>query len=131
VLNALGKLASRPDLILCDGQGYAHPRRFGLACHLGVLTGIPTVGVAKTLLIGKHEPLDASRGSWVPLMDGEEVIGAAVRTRRGVRPVYVSVGHLVDLDTAVEWTLRCAPHYRLPETTRWAHKVAGEVGRVP
>lgn len=131
VLNAFRSLACHPDLVLCDGQGYAHPRRFGLACHLGLLIGVPTVGVAKTLLLGRHEPLGDSRGSWVPLLDGGEVVGAAVRTRTGVKPVYVSVGHLADLASAVEWTLRCAPRYRLPETTRQAHEVAGDAGRVP
>lgn len=130
VLAAFRALRTRPDLILCDGQGYAHPRRFGLACHLGVLTGIPTVGVAKTLLVGTHGPLAEERGSWEPIVDVGEVVGAAVRTRSAVKPVYVSVGHKVDVASAVEWTLRLSPRYRLPETTRQAHRIAGEVGRV-
>lgn len=124
VLEALRRLQVMPDLFLCDGQGYAHPRRFGLACHLGVLTGVPTIGVAKSLLVGAHEPLAESRGSWAPLLDGDEVVGAAVRTRTGVTPVYVSVGHKVDLPSAIGWVLRCAPRFRLPETTRQAHKLA-------
>ncbi len=131
VVEAFRLLDTRPDLVLCDGQGYAHPRRFGLACHLGLLTGVPSIGVAKTLLVGMHEPLGAERGSWVALTDGDETVGAAVRTRCGVKPVYVSVGHDVDLETAVAWTLRCTSRYRLPETTRLAHGVAGRRGRVP
>lgn len=130
VMEAFRCLDISPDLVLCDGHGYAHPRRFGLACHLGLLTGIPSIGVAKTLLVGTHGPLGADKGSWVPLTEGGEVVGAAVRTRVGVRPVYVSVGHKVDLPTAVAWTLGCAPRYRLPETTRRAHAVAGQRGGV-
>lgn len=130
VVEAFRRLQVRPDLVLCDGHGYAHPRRFGLACHLGLLTGVPSIGVAKTLLVGTHGPLGVERGSRTPLVDGEEIVGAAVRTRTGVKPVYVSVGHKVDLETAVEWTLRCAPRYRLPETTRRAHAVAGRRGGV-
>jgi deoxyribonuclease V len=124
LLDALGKLGIRPDLLLCDGQGLAHPRRFGLACHLGVLTGIPSIGVAKSLLIGEHPPLPAKRGSWRPLRHQNEVIGAALRTRDGVAPVYVSIGHRVSLETAIDFVLACAPKYRLPETTRAAHRLA-------
>jgi deoxyribonuclease V len=124
LLAALARLGARPDLLLCDGQGLAHPRRFGLACHLGVLTGIPAIGVAKSLLIGRHEPLPPARGAWRPLIDKGEVIGAALRTRKGVAPVYVSIGHKVCLETAIEYTLACAPSYRLPETTRAAHRLA-------
>lgn len=124
ILEALGQLDHIPDLILCDGQGYAHPRRFGLACHLGVLIDLPTIGVAKSLLVGAHEPLGFAKGSWAPLVDRDEVIGAAVRTRNGVAPVYVSVGHKVDLPSAIEWVLRCCRQYRLPETTRFAHCLA-------
>ncbi len=124
VLEALGRLPEPPDVVLCDGQGRAHPRRFGLACHLGVWTGWPTIGVAKSLLTGSHGALPPERGARVPLMDGDEVIGAVLRTRDGVRPVYVSVGHRVSLDAAVRLVLRCTPRYRLPETTRWAHRLA-------
>lgn len=121
LLAALDKLQTRPDLLLCDGQGWAHPRRFGLACHLGVLLDLPSIGAAKTLLLGRHEPLPPERGSWMPLIDQDEIVGAAVRTQTGVRPVYVSVGHRVSLETAVELVLEMAPRYRLPEPSRRAH----------
>lgn len=123
-LAALAKLKARPDLLLCDGQGLAHPRRFGLACHLGVLTGIATIGVAKSRLIGEHATLPRAKGSRVPLRDGSEVIGTVLRTRAGVRPLYISVGHRVSLKTAIRYVLRCTPRYRLPETTRLAHHLA-------
>lgn len=124
IVAALNQLEELPQLILCDGQGYAHPRRFGLACHLGVLTGIPTIGVAKSRLVGTHGRVPRSRGSWVRLMDGNETIGAVLRTRKGVKPVFVSVGHRVSLDTAVELVMRCVTRYRLPETTRAADRLA-------
>ena len=123
-LEALGRLSAPPDLLLCDGQGYAHPRRFGLACHLGVLTGLPSIGVAKSRLIGTHGPLPDEKGAWVPLLDGDETIGAVLRTRGGVAPVYVSVGHRVSLQTAIRWVLACTTRFRLPETTRQAHLLA-------
>lgn len=123
-LAAFERLRLRPHLLLCDGQGLAHPRRFGLACHLGVLLDLPSIGVAKTRLIGRHDEPAAARGSRVPLYDGEEVIGSVLRTRHGVRPLYVSIGHRTGLASAVEWVLRCAPRYRLPETTRRAHRLA-------
>ncbi len=124
ILEALGRLAIPPDLLLCDGQGLAHPRRFGLACHLGVLTDIPAIGVGKTRLIGVHDEVPAARGSWVPLRDGEEVIGAVVRSRRGVKPIYVSIGHRVSLQTAIDYVLAACTRYKLPETTRAAHRLA-------
>ncbi|MGE5658424.1 MAG: deoxyribonuclease V [Actinomycetota bacterium] len=124
VLEALATLTIQPDLILCDGQGLAHPRRFGLACHLGVLASIPTIGVAKTRLIGEHLEVPPGRGSWQALQDRGERIGAVVRTRKGVKPIYVSIGHRLSLTTAIEYVLRCTPKYRLPETTRWADKLA-------
>jgi len=124
VLQALEALARPPDLLLCDGQGLAHPRRFGLACHLGVLTDLPCIGVAKSRLIGEHAQLPAEKGSWVPLEDAGETIGAVVRTRTGVSPVYVSIGHRVCLVTAVDFVLRATRRYRLPETTRQAHRLA-------
>lgn len=124
VLEAIAGLRRVPDLLLCDAHGFAHPRRFGMACHVGVLTGIPSIGVAKTLFVGRHGELPAERGAWVPLLDSEEVIGAVVRTRTGVKPVYVSVGNRVSLATAIDYVLRCS-RYRLPETTRWAHRLAG------
>ena len=124
VLEALTQLEAAPDLILCDGQGLAHPRRFGLACHLGVLTDIPAIGVAKSRLIGRHDELPPDKGAWVPLFDKDETIGAVVRTRTNVSPVYVSTGHRVSLATAIDYTLRCTTRYRLPETTRHAHRLA-------
>jgi deoxyribonuclease V len=124
LLDALDKLGVLPDLLLCDGQGLAHPRRFGLACHLGVLTGIASIGVAKSLLVGVHAPLPQVRGSWRPLMHKGEVVGAALRTRAGTAPVYVSIGHKLSLASAIDYVLACAPKYRLPETTRAAHRLA-------
>jgi len=124
LLDALARLGALPDLLLCDGQGLAHPRRFGLACHLGVLTGIPSIGVAKSLLVGEHAPLPPARGAWRPLLHQGEVVGAALRTRAGVAPVYVSIGHKLSLATAIDTVLACAPRYRLPETTRAAHRLA-------
>ena len=124
VLAALANLDIAPDLILCDGQGIAHPRRFGIASHLGVLLDVPTIGAAKTRLTGQYaEPKDV-KGAWTPLIDGAETIGAVVRTRVGVKPIYVSIGHRVSLKTAVELTLACVTRYRLPETTRQAHHLA-------
>ncbi|MFI9361749.1 endonuclease V [Kitasatospora sp. NPDC053057] len=122
VLDALAALTRTPDTVVCDGYGLAHPRRLGLASHLGVLTGLRTLGVAKTPFTFDHHDPDPDRGSWTPLTDpatGEEV-GRAVRTRPGVKPVYVSVGHRIGLDTAVHTTLDLARRYRLPETTRHA-----------
>jgi deoxyribonuclease V len=125
LLDAIEALGRRPNLVICDGQGIAHPRRFGLACHLGVLTGLPAIGVAKSRLTGKHEVVPDRKGAWVPLRDGEDVIGAVLRTRRGVRPVYVSPGHKVSLESAIRLTLDCVTRFRLPETTRWADRLAG------
>ncbi len=124
VLDALEKITTIPDIILCDGQGIAHPRRFGIACHLGVLVDIPTIGVAKSLLIGKHEILPETRGSWQPLIHKGETIGAVLRSRTGVKPLYISSGHRISLPTAINYVLRCTPKYRLPETTRIADKLA-------
>jgi deoxyribonuclease V len=124
VLAALDKLGKLPDLILCDGQGIAHPRRFGIASHLGVLLDVPTIGVGKTRLIGVYDEPAIEKGAWSPLLDGGEVIGAVLRTRSGVKPVYVSSGHRVSLRSAVELTLACVSRYRLPETTRHAHRLA-------
>jgi deoxyribonuclease V len=124
VLDALEKIKTTPDIILCDGQGIAHPRRLGIASHLGVLLNIQTIGVAKSLLIGKHEELADARGSWQPLIHKGETIGAVLRTRVGVKPVYVSSGHKISLPTAIDYVLRCTPKYRLPETTRIADKLA-------
>jgi deoxyribonuclease V len=125
VLAALERLERRPDVLMFDAQGWAHPRRMGLATHLGILLDVPAVGCAKSRLCGTHGAPDEQKGSWVPLMDGDEVIGAVVRTRDRVQPVFVSIGHRVDLETSVSLVLGCATRYRLPEPTRWAHRVAG------
>jgi deoxyribonuclease V len=124
VMQALKQLRSQPDLVLCDGQGIAHPRRFGIACHLGVITGLPTIGVAKSRLIGQHQEPGPHKGDWVPLLDKGETIGAVLRTRDNVSPLYISTGHRVDLPTAIDYVLRCTTRFRLPETTRRAHKLA-------
>ncbi len=124
VLDALAGLPTLPDLLLYDGHGLAHPRRFGIACHVGLLSGIPTIGVAKSVLIGTHRPVPDERGAWQPLKVGDEVVGAALRTRAGTKPIYVSIGHRVSLETAIRYVLRCTARYRLPETTRWAHRLA-------
>ena len=124
LLDALEQLTVAPDLLLCDGQGLAHPRRFGIACHVGVLTDMPCIGVAKSLLAGKYDNLLDTPGAWRPLWHKEEVVGAAMRTRRGVSPVYVSIGHRISLETALGYVARCCTKYRLPETTRFAHRLA-------
>ncbi|HHS96451.1 MAG TPA: deoxyribonuclease V [Chloroflexi bacterium] len=124
VLEAMDRLRTLPDLVLCDGQGIAHPRRFGIACHLGVITGLPTIGVAKSRLVGRHREPGPEKGDWTPLTDGEEVIGAVLRTRRRVKPLYISTGHRVSLQSAIHYTLACTTRYRLPETTRHAHRLA-------
>jgi deoxyribonuclease V len=128
VAAALAKLRKAPDLLLCDGQGYAHPRRFGLACHLGVLTGLPAIGVAKSRLIGSFREPGNAKGDWSPLTDAGEIIGAVVRTRPGVAPLFVSIGHRISLATAVQYVLACCTRYRLPETTRAAHRLAAACG---
>jgi len=126
VLAAMEQLDVLPDLLLCDGQGIAHPRRLGIASHLGLLLDIPSIGVAKTRLIGKHGEVPDERGAWVPLEDGGETVGAVLRTRRGVKPLYVSPGHRIGLSSAIKWVMACVTRYRLPETTRWAHRLASE-----
>ena len=125
VLRALEKLTIWPDLLIFDGQGIAHPRRIGLAAHMGVMLDHPSIGCAKSRLTGTHAEPGVDVGDWVPLADEGEVIGAVVRSRAGVKPLYVSIGHRVDLRTAITLVLRCTRRFRLPETTRYAHKVAG------
>ena len=124
VLDALSQLKHPPDLLMCDGQGIAHPRRMGIACHLGLLTDIPSIGIAKSRLVGRHDTVPAEKGAWTPLVDGDETIGAVLRSRVNVKPIYVSPGHRLDLATALKWTLHCLTRYRLPETTRAADKLA-------
>lgn len=123
-IKALEKLTLTPDVILCDGQGLAHPRRFGVACHIGLIADIPAIGVAKSLLVGKFENLGETRGSVAPLVHKNEQVGVALRTKDKVQPVFVSVGHKISLETATDIVLQCAPKYRLPETTRLADKLA-------
>ncbi len=124
VLAALDTLAVWPDLFIFDAQGIAHPRRLGLAAHLGVVLDWPSIGCAKSRLVGRYAALPAERGAWVPLLDGEECIGAVLRTRADADPVFVSIGHRVDLPTAVEMVMRCTKQYRVPETSRLAHMLA-------
>ena len=117
------RLRSRPDALICDGQGLAHPRRFGLACHLGLLLDLPSVGCAKTRLIGDYSEPDKERGRHCPLKDSGEVVGWVLRTRDGIQPVFISVGHRMTLEMAKEIVLRLTPRYRLPETTRRSHSL--------
>lgn len=128
-VEALARLARTPDLLVCDGQGVAHPRRFGLASHLGWLFDVPSIGVAKSRLIGEFEPPGDRRSAWTPLTHEGEVIGAALRTRAGAKPVFVSTGHRVGLESALALALACTPRYRLPETTRQAHRLASAPAR--
>lgn len=123
------RLRRAPDAIIFDGQGTAHPRRMGLACHGGLLFDTPSVGCAKSILVGEHGPLGEARGSTAELVHDDEVVGMAVRTRTGVRPVYVSPGHRMDLPTAVELVLRMAPKYKEPETTRRSHRLVNALRR--
>lgn len=126
ILEALDKLRQSPELLLCDGQGFAHPRRFGLACHLGLLCDLPSIGVAKSRLIGHHGELPDRKGAWVPLIDRDQLIGAVLRTRQRVKPLYISIGHRISLTSAIHYTLACTTRYKLPETTRAAHHLASD-----
>ncbi len=123
----LEKAANRFDVLICDGQGIAHPRRFGLASHIGVLLNKPTIGCAKSRLIGEYQEPGIEKGSFSYLFDENEVIGAVVRTRRGVKPVFVSPGHLMDVDTAVNIVLATTSKFRLPEPTRQAHILVNQL----
>ena len=132
LLEALQKLKRMPDLLFCDGQGYAHPRRMGLASHLGIVLDRPTIGCAKSILIGVHEEPGKKAGSWAPLVDDKanrERIGAAVRTRDGVKPIYVSQGHRVSLDTAIRLTMAVSNGVRIPQPTRTADQLVSEAKR--
>jgi deoxyribonuclease V len=153
LLEAWQRLTSRPDALICDGHGQAHPRRFGIACHVGLLLDLPTVGCAKSILVGRHPPVGEEVGDWAPLVHGDadavrngvasslpvpgraggEVVGAALRLRARAAPVYVSVGHRCDLESALALVRRCAGPTRVPETTRQAHLFVnalrrGEIG---
>lgn len=124
VLDALGQLTATPGLVLCDGQGIAHPRRLGIAAHLGVLTGLATIGVGKSRLVGTHDEPGSEKGACKPLMDGTERIGSVLRTRTGVKPLWVSPGHRIDHADAARWVLACCRRYRLPEPIRAADRLA-------
>ncbi|HCT81419.1 MAG TPA: endonuclease V [Micromonosporaceae bacterium] len=124
LLDALGKLKVAPDVLVCDGYGIAHPRRFGLACHVGVLTGLPSFGVAKTPFTTHYSTPGPDRGDWSELRDGDELLGRVLRTRYRTKPVFVSVGHRIGLDEATRLTLALTPKYRLPETTRLADQLS-------
>jgi len=125
ILAACEELSSVPDLVLVDGQGIAHPRRFGLAAHLGLFLDVPTVGCAKSRLCGAHKLVGEKVGSYAELVDNDQVIGVALRTRIGVKPIYVSIGHKISLNSAIKWVLNCCRGYRLCEPTRLAHLAAG------
>jgi deoxyribonuclease V len=129
VLAAFDVLKTRPDVLLCDGQGIAHPRRFGLASHLGLWLGLPTIGCAKSWLCGDYEEPGPNRGEWSALTDGGETIGAVLRTRSRVKPLFVSSGHLCDLQSAIAITLAAAPTYRIPIPTRLAHQYVNDLRR--
>src|SRR3954469_19045513 len=129
VLEAWAKLKTEPDAVMFDGQGLAHPRRVGIACHVGLLIERPTLGCAKSVLVGKYEEPPQERGSWSPLVDKGETVGAALRTKDRVQPIYVSPGHLIDLEGAIDLTLRCDGGYRQPEPTRRAHLLVNALRR--
>lgn len=127
ILSALEKISESPDVLITDGHGLAHPRRFGIACHLGVLLDTPVIGCAKSILIGETDPLGTPVGSQAKLILNDETIGVALRTRQGVKPVYISIGHRVDLQSAVQIIIACIKGYRLPEPVRRAHFLAEEI----
>jgi deoxyribonuclease V len=125
ILAACEELTVEPDIFMVDGQGIAHPRRLGLASHLGLCLDVPAIGCAKSRLCGSHEELSNEPGQYVELIDTEETIGAVVRTRQEVKPVYVSIGYKIDLSASINLVLACCRGYRLPEPTRLAHQAAG------
>jgi deoxyribonuclease V len=129
VLEAWAKLKTEPDAVMFDGQGLAHPRRVGIASHVGLIIDRPTLGCAKSVLVGRFEEPGEERGSWTPMIDKGETVGAALRTKTRVQPIYVSPGHLIDLAGAVELTLRCDGGYRQPEPTRRAHLLVNALRR--
>lgn len=129
LIRAFRKLRSQPEALICDGHGLAHPRRFGLACHLGLLLDLPALGCAKSRLSGTYREPGSQRGQFSPLRDGKEVIGSVLRTQTGIQPVFVSVGHRVSLEMARKIVLRFTPRFRLPETTRRAHHLVNTMRR--
>jgi deoxyribonuclease V len=124
ILGAFAQLKQQPDLVMVDGQGIAHPRRLGIAAHLGLWIDLPTIGCAKSILVGKHEELSEEAGSWVPLKHYGEIIGAVVRTRSRVNPMIISLGHRISLESSIRYVLACGKGYRLPEPTRQADKLS-------
>jgi deoxyribonuclease V len=129
LLEAWAKLETRPDVLMLDGQGIAHPRRFGIACHMGILLDLPTIGCAKSILVGRHDEFGPEAGSRTPLIDRGEQVGVALRTKKNVTPVYVSAGHLIDLPSAIELVLKSTWKYRQPEPTRQAHLLVNQLRR--
>jgi deoxyribonuclease V len=129
LLAALRRLRSRPEVLVCDGHGLAHPRRFGIACHVGVLTGLPTIGCAKSRLVGEHAEPARRRGARAALVDAGEVIGSVLRTQPQAKPLFVSVGHRVDLRSAERLVLACARDHRLAEPVRRADRLVGDAAR--
>jgi deoxyribonuclease V len=125
ILKACEQIACIPDLIMVDGQGIAHPRRLGIAAHLGLFFDIPTIGCAKSRLCGTHQTPGIEPGYFEELSDNNEVIGVVLRTKRNVKPVYVSIGHKIALEEAIFWVMKCCRGYRLPEPIRFAHQAAG------
>lgn len=126
-LLALEKLSTLPDLILLDGQGLAHPRRFGIACHLGLLLDRPTIGVAKSRLVGTFDSPGENAGDHSPLLHKGEIVGTVLRSKPRTNPLFISPGHKIDLETSVSFVLRCLRGYRLPDPTRRAHLLAGDI----
>lgn len=124
VLGAFQQLKQQPDLVMADGQGIAHPRRLGIASHLGLWIDTPTIGCAKSILVGKHEPVGEAVGDWSPLLDHNETIGAVLRTRAKVKPMIISPGHKISLESCIKYVLACGKGYRLPEPTRQADKLS-------
>lgn len=129
LLDAFARLRTEPDLLLFDAHGYSHPRRFGLACHLSVVLDRPGIGVAKSRLLGEYEEPPDRVGAWAPLVDGEETIGAVVRTRAGVQPIFISIGHRIDLEAAIKFALACCDGYRIPKPTREADHFVEQLKR--
>lgn len=129
LLGAFARLQEPPDVVMVDGQGYAHPRRFGIACHLGVLLNVPTIGCAKSRLVGTFDPPGAEAGSLSDLCDKDEIIGRVVRTKLRTNPLFVSIGHRIDLDSAVRVVLETCQGYRVPEPTRQAHLAVNALRR--
>ncbi len=125
IVAACEKVTIEPDLVIVDGHGFSHPRRIGIASHIGLILDRPTIGCAKSLLTGHHGPVGEAMGDWAAVEDRGMVIGAALRTRPGVKPVYVSVGNRISLESAIRWVLACCRGHRLPEPQRQAHRAAG------